>query len=178
VGRTPKPGAGHRNGLRPGETPFGPGDVTPGLAGQRRPAGTAKPRQYTPSDSKATWSSHDQAQSDAYTAGTRGEPKPDSDDPDVLAAHQAGFDEFNHSTHQADRAAINGDSGTIKISSDGAGLLLGALAYCLVINYVRYGWAGVTGWASAKFTNKVTLHGSAAAGLPTQTTPPVGQVLT
>lgn len=36
----------------------------------------------------------------------------------------------------------------------GGGLLLGMVGYCLVINLIRYGTPGVTGWISAKFWNQ------------------------
>lgn len=40
------------------------------------------------------------------------------------------------------------------VGRTGGGLLLGMVGYCLVINLIRYGTPGVTGWISAKFWNQ------------------------
>jgi hypothetical protein len=37
---------------------------------------------------------------------------------------------------------------------DGTGFALGIVLYALGLNYLRYGWPGVTGWVAAKFTNR------------------------
>jgi hypothetical protein len=43
---------------------------------------------------------------------------------------------------------------TQKISQQGSGLFLGMIVYCVGVNFLRYGSAGVTGWIAAKFWNK------------------------
>lgn len=39
-------------------------------------------------------------------------------------------------------------------ASDGTGFMLGLVLYAVGLNYLRYGWPGVTGWLSAKFINE------------------------
>src|SRR4051812_10140503 len=39
-------------------------------------------------------------------------------------------------------------------ASDGTGFMLGLVLYAIGLNYLRYGWPGVTGWLSAKFINE------------------------
>lgn len=39
-------------------------------------------------------------------------------------------------------------------AADASGFAFGLVAYCLFINYLRYGPAGVRGWIAAKFVNK------------------------
>jgi hypothetical protein len=67
--------------------------------------------------------------------------------------------------------AVKGPS--IEIANQGAALIAGLIGAALVINYVKYGWPGVTGWLSAKFTNKVTIGAatSPSSGTPTAPTP-------
>lgn len=38
--------------------------------------------------------------------------------------------------------------------NDGAGVILGAVAWALILNWLRYGTRGARGWISAKFINK------------------------
>jgi hypothetical protein len=45
---------------------------------------------------------------------------------------------------------------------DLAGFVGGLVAYTLVLNYIRFGPAGVKGWLSAKFFNRVTIATGAA----------------
>lgn len=42
-----------------------------------------------------------------------------------------------------------------ELVDDGAGVLLGAIGWALVLAYINYnGWAGVRGWIAAKFINR------------------------
>lgn len=43
---------------------------------------------------------------------------------------------------------------TTTVANKGAGVLLGAVAYAVGINWLRYGWTGVSGWFQAKFFNE------------------------
>jgi hypothetical protein len=38
--------------------------------------------------------------------------------------------------------------------SDGSGFMLGLVLYAIGLNYLRYGWPGVTQWFAAKFVNR------------------------
>jgi len=60
---------------------------------------------------------------------------------------------------------------SFEIGNQGASFLLGLVGYALVLNYLRYGWPGVTGWLSAKFLNKVTIGQTAAQPGPTVLVP-------
>lgn len=62
-------------------------------------------------------------------------------------------------------------------SADGAGFLLGLVAFALGTSYLRYGPAGVRGWFSAKFVNKVDpaiAAGEAARGITPKARPTGG----
>lgn len=43
-----------------------------------------------------------------------------------------------------------------ELGHQGAGFLLGLFSYALVLNYLRYGWAGDTAWLKAKFLNQTS----------------------
>lgn len=69
-------------------------------------------------------------------------------------------------------ASSSGGGSKTTVAEDGAGFLVGVLAYALVLNYLKYGWPGVTGWLSAKFLNKVTIGANAQQTQgPTQLVP-------
>lgn len=51
----------------------------------------------------------------------------------------------------------------VKVSGGGSGLFLGMVVYAVGINWLKYGWPGVTGWFAAKFYNQVTLGQAPAA---------------
>lgn len=159
-------GAGRSN---TGEEPFGPSDVTPGLAGGHRARQKARhSRARTPSDAQVM-GGLDELQRAAYEEGRRNGTRPGPEAPDsVHAAFDAGYAEHEEGRRRPRRAtktppaagrapAASGGSPTVTVQDEGAEFILGVLAYCLLISYVRYGWPGVTGWLSAKFTNKVTI---------------------
>ena len=59
------------------------------------------------------------------------------------------------------RASAGVPKTVTRVGEQGASFVLGGIAYALVVSYLRYGWGGVTGWLSAKFTNKVTVNPNA-----------------
>lgn len=62
--------------------------------------------------------------------------------------------------------------------SDPAGAMAGILVYALVINGIRYGTAGITGWFKAKFLNQ-PMQGQAVDALsPTGSSSPTKVVST
>jgi hypothetical protein len=106
---------------------------------------------------------HDHKVTVAYEAGRSGKaPDPDYDD-DEAAAHSSGVEEAAQPAAAPPIAApvAGGPGGPIK--GEGAPAILGIVAYCLVINWFRYGWPGVTGWFSAKFINKPTIAATRTA---------------
>ena len=144
----------------------------------------------TPSD-RQVWSQLDDLQRQAYDDGRQGAapPPPEAHDA-VHQAYNAGVsDRADDEGDQAmGRMAAQAKAATkpktdskvpgqapikLSVQDQGAQFILGMVAYCLVINYVRYGWPGVTGWFSAKFTNTVTL-GTGAPNGAKDTTPPGG----
>lgn len=142
-------------------------------AAPSRPASkpSAKPdgrRFRVPSDNQVLRQHGDRqnaAYAKAYQDGKAGRPAPGPEEPDdVHAAWEAGREELEapEDTPTASPAAppparsSGGGSGPkIEMVDDGANFAVGMIAYALFINYVRYGWPGVTGWLSAKFINKV-----------------------
>lgn len=164
-------GAGRSN---PGEEPFGPSDVTPGLAGGHRARQKIRhARTRTPSDAQVM-GGLDELQRAAYEQGRRNGDRPAPEAPDsVHAAFNAGYAEHEQArtappAKPAPAAGGGGGGPSITVQDEGAEFILGVLAYCLLINYIRYGWPGVTGWLSAKFINKVTIKTTSpaqAAGL-------------
>lgn len=52
---------------------------------------------------------------------------------------------------------------------DGAGVLLGFIAYALFLAYVKGGWTGVRAWLAAKFLNRTPTAGN-ATGIPNSNT--------
>lgn len=50
------------------------------------------------------------------------------------------------------------------VGKEAAGVLVAAIAYAIVINGLRYGTAGVTGWLKAKFLNR-PMQGPPAQGV-------------
>lgn len=70
------------------------------------------------------------------------------------------------------KSDIAGDAkryaGKLPGASDPAGAIAGILAYALIVNGIRYGPAGLTGWVKAKFLNQ-PMQGQAVNALaPTQ----------
>lgn len=57
-----------------------------------------------------------------------------------------------------------GKLGKLAHVSDPAGAIAGVLAYALIINGIRYGTPGITGWLKAKFLNE-PMQGQAANAL-------------
>lgn len=57
-----------------------------------------------------------------------------------------------------------GKLGKLAHVSDPAGAIAGVLAYALIINGIRYGTAGITGWLKAKFLNR-PMQGQASNAL-------------
>lgn len=57
-----------------------------------------------------------------------------------------------------------GKLGKLAHVSDPAGAIAGVLAYALIINGIRYGTAGITGWLKAKFLNQ-PMQGQASNAL-------------
>jgi hypothetical protein len=67
-------------------------------------------------------------------------------------------------------AARRGGGGLV---DDGAGFILGLVAYALLVNYLRGGVPAVRGWLAAKFINRPYM--GASAGSPAQAAPPPAQ---
>lgn len=134
-------------------------------------------------DLKRSAAAHDRALQSAYQAGKEGEELGEEATDEERQAHATGVEERQEveAARQA-KAESRGRSSTgrgsspaprraparqappayiprqaISVGQQGAGLLLGLFTYALVISYLDYGWPGVTGWLSAKFTNKVTV---------------------
>jgi len=53
-----------------------------------------------------------------------------------------------------DAKRYGGKLGKLAHVSDPAGAIAGVLAYALIINGIRYGTPGITGWLKAKFLNQ------------------------
>lgn len=137
-----------------GEEPFGPGDVTPGLAAgtrdrQRRQASSRR-HMRTPSDAEVMRQA-DEAQRPPEAAQ---QPEPPRDGRRPPASRPPS----------GPRTRTGGGGSSFTMTDQGAGFILGMVAYALFINYLRYGWSGVTGWLSAKFLNQVTLGTGASTG--------------
>lgn len=123
----------------------------------------------------------DARQRAAYEEGRRNGDRPGPEEPDsVHAAFDAGYQDYDSNRPGAGRpgetpakasAAPAGGGSTLKVGEQGASFLLGLLGYALAINYLRYGWPGVTGWLSAKFTNNVTLGQTKTASTTAVVTP-------
>ncbi len=112
-----------------------------------------------------------------YDDGQAAKPKPkpepsgsDSADDEPLAA---GYPTSSSSASSSSSPAKSGPGWfnpslpKTEVSQQGASVLLGLFAYALVLNYLRYGWAGDTAWFKAKFLNKVTVapsSGTAGSG--------------
>lgn len=62
-------------------------------------------------------------------------------------------------------------------AEEGAGVVLGVIAYALFLSYIQYGWPGVRGWFAAKFLNK-PYNPSTASGVTASTPAPQGPQLT
>jgi hypothetical protein len=87
--------------------------------------------------------------------------------PPAAAARDKAIDE------RADRIAASTTSAARRVASPGgpqvadtgAGVILGAVLWALVLNWLRYGAAGARGWLSAKFLNKpMQVNAATSAG--------------
>lgn len=100
----------------------------------------------------------------AYEAGRRGDDPAEYQTSDQLWAtyqdgQQAAKAEQRQGRRDSRREHLGGQlaAGGAKASSvanDGAGVLLGFVAYALLVNWLRHGPAGTKGWLAAKFLNR------------------------
>ncbi len=73
------------------------------------------------------------------------------------AMYEAGFGDELADQRRDRRRAITSSGPAQRVKStvdDGAGILLGFVAYALFLAYVKGGWSGVRGWLAAKFLNR------------------------
>jgi hypothetical protein len=155
---------------KPPASSAGKGPAGPGGKGPRKGRKGGNPNDVDPTDqdaavreNKRQLAAYDRKMTAAYEAGRSGKaPDPDYDD-DEAAAHSSGVEEAAQPAAAPPIAApvAGGPGGPIK--GEGAPAILGIVAYCLVINWFRYGWPGVTGWFSAKFINKPTIAATRTA---------------
>lgn len=139
---------------------------------------------------------HGDRLNEAYEAGRRGEAPPADATEEELQAHGWGSEDRPRQDRGSSRptpARPGGRAGArpaaparptrgwdhpavagaTTVGSQGAAALAGVIAYALAINYLRYGWPGVSGWLSAKFLNQVTLK-TQGPGQGTNTVPATG----
>lgn len=104
----------------------------------------------------------------AYQSGKRGGQREEFDgDEDLQATFDQGASETNDDRRSERRTARRArvsktfakplraaERQGVDVVSDGAGLLLGMVAYALLINYLKGGAPQVRGWLAAKFINK------------------------
>jgi hypothetical protein len=134
--------------------------------GRAYKAGTADGKAGTPDAHRPLEAELDDYYDQGYTEGSRSRPSPpagagaDDRAPSDAAGARPKSPSSSSSSSSAGGGA--GPFSSLSVTEDGAGFLVGALAYALILNYLRYGWPGVTGWLSAKFINKVTLGKTAA----------------
>jgi len=113
----------------------------------------------------------DRARTAAYNAGKAGQPMPfEGEDDELLDLYNQGQNdrEGASSSPSSKSSKSNGGGG---IAFDDAGeeagaLLLGLLAYALLISYIRGGWPGVTAWLRAKFLNQTSSTSSSSSSSP------------
>jgi hypothetical protein len=67
------------------------------------------------------------------------------------------------STGDRARSVLSSPKG---VTHDGAGAIVGLLAYALFSAYLNGGWSGVSGWLGAKFLNKTTTGSNPTAQNP------------
>lgn len=106
----------------------------------------------------------------AYNAGRRGDDPAEYQSSDELwSYYQDGARAAKAEQRSARVDKLQGQAGAKAgtVANDGAGFLLGLLAYALMANYLRGGTPAVRAWLAAKFLNR-----AGSAGTPVAATPP------
>jgi hypothetical protein len=103
----------------------------------------------------------------AYEAGRRGDdPAEFQTSDDLFAVYEDGQRAAKDDKRGERREELRGKAGAKagSVASDGAGFVLGLLAYAVLANYLRGGVPAVKAWFAAKFLNNVA--GQATAQKP------------
>lgn len=106
---------------------------------------------------KAQARGRDEELAAAFDAGRKGGPRPE--DPELGRYFDDGAKQAR-TEGRRERLEQVGSSKPVQraggIANDGAGFLLGLVAYALLANFLRGGAAGARAWLSAKFVNRVS----------------------
>lgn len=86
------------------------------------------------------------------------------DDPELQDIYEQGHhDSMREARRTTVTNAIAGPAGSARsVGENGAGFVLGLIAFALFRNYLTGGWSGVGKWFSAKFTNNTSLSSAPA----------------